>query len=134
MRRNNMCGHSIGRRIFHIVLMVIGGILFAGCLAFLFGFGVMYLWNWLMPELFGLKVIGYWQALGIVLLAKILFGCFGHHPGGHGMKHKFKKRIMKFRHHFPEIIENYDEYCSYWEDEGKKAFADYCGRKKNPAE
>jgi hypothetical protein len=40
---------------------------------------VMLLWNWLMPALFaGAREIGYWQALGILLLSKILFG------GGHG--------------------------------------------------
>jgi hypothetical protein len=48
--------------------MVIGfGILGIGLL-FLFGFVVMLLWNWLMPELFGLKRIGYWQAWGLLLL------------------------------------------------------------------
>jgi hypothetical protein len=114
--------------------MVIGGLLLAGCLAFLFGFGVMYLWNWLMPDLFGFKVINYWQALGLVLLAKILFGCFGHHRGGHGMRHKFVKNIKRFRNQFPEIVENYAEYSTYWEEEGRKAFADYCDRKKNAGE
>jgi len=38
------------------------------------GFVVMGLWNWLMPGLFGLKLIGYWQALGLIILSKILFG------------------------------------------------------------
>lgn len=33
----------------------------------------MLLWNWLMPELFGLKVVTFWQALGLNLLAGILF-------------------------------------------------------------
>ncbi len=37
---------------------------------------VMALWNWLMPELFlGARPIGYWQALGLLVLCKILFGC-----------------------------------------------------------
>ena len=48
----------------------------------LFGFVVMALWNWLMPALFGLKAVGYWQALGLVILCRILFG--GRGPMGHG--------------------------------------------------
>lgn len=32
-----------------------------------------FLWNWLMPELFGLKSIGYWQAWGLFWLCGLLF-------------------------------------------------------------
>lgn len=43
----------------------------------LVGLLVMYLWNELMPFLFALPVINYWQALGLLLLSKILFGSGG---------------------------------------------------------
>ena len=43
---------------------------------------VMMLWNWLMPSLFGLSIIGFWQALGILVLAKLFFG-FGHGSWGY---------------------------------------------------
>ena len=33
----------------------------------------MWLWNWLMPTIFGLIKIGFWQALGLNLLVGILF-------------------------------------------------------------
>ncbi|MBI3501648.1 MAG: hypothetical protein HY063_07625 [Bacteroidetes bacterium] len=53
--------------------------------AFLLGYVVMALWNWLMPELFGLGMITYWKAFGILVLAKILFGGFrGRHGCGCG--------------------------------------------------
>ncbi len=42
----------------------------------LFGFVLMKLWNWLMPELFGWREITFWQALGIFVLSKLLFGGF----------------------------------------------------------
>jgi hypothetical protein len=42
-------------------------------LAALFGFFVMLLWNWLMPDLFGLKTLTYWQAWGLLILSWILF-------------------------------------------------------------
>ncbi|MBI3671654.1 hypothetical protein HY249_02570 [Candidatus Azambacteria bacterium] len=32
-----------------------------------------FLWNWLMPEIFAIKAITFWQALGINFLAGILF-------------------------------------------------------------
>lgn len=58
---------------FKIALMAVVGIAAVGWL-------VMLLWNWLMPSLFtGAQQIGYWQALGVLLLSKILFGsCHGH--------------------------------------------------------
>ena len=46
-------------RAFRFIPMVIGGIILGVGMAFLFGFFVMWLWNWLMPELFGLAVINY---------------------------------------------------------------------------
>ncbi|HEY4379690.1 MAG TPA: hypothetical protein VGN01_05050 [Acidobacteriaceae bacterium] len=41
-----------------------------------FGFVTMQLWNWLMPALFGLKTITFLQAVGVVVLSKILLGGF----------------------------------------------------------
>lgn len=52
--------------------IILGAAAFAG-FAFLFGFVVMLLWNWLMPFLFGLPELTYWQAWGILILAQILF-------------------------------------------------------------
>ena len=45
------------------------------------GFVVMSLWNWLGPAVFGLRTITFWQALGILILSKILFGGFRGRPG-----------------------------------------------------
>lgn len=41
---------------------------------------VMLLWNAILPSLLGVKLIGYWQAMGLLVLCKILFG--GFRPGG----------------------------------------------------
>ena len=32
-----------------------------------------YLWNWLMPDIFGLTKITLWQALGLTLLSDVIF-------------------------------------------------------------
>jgi hypothetical protein len=50
--------------------IVLGAIVF-GALA---GWLVMSLWNWLVPALFAGPVIGFWQALGLLLLSRILLG------------------------------------------------------------
>jgi hypothetical protein len=57
-------------------------VLLAIVAVFLFGFVTMQLWNWLMPAVFGLKAITFWQALGLLVLGKILFGGFHKHGGG----------------------------------------------------
>ena len=38
---------------------------------------VMLLWNWLAPALFGIRLITFWQAIGLLALCRILFGGFG---------------------------------------------------------
>lgn len=40
---------------------------------------VMHLWNWLLPSLFGWREITFWQALGLLVLCRILFGRLGGH-------------------------------------------------------
>ena len=55
-----------------VVLGIGFGILGIGLLA-VFGWVVMLLWNWLMPEIFGLKTVSYWQAWGLLILSCILF-------------------------------------------------------------
>lgn len=44
---------------------------------FLFGFLVMTLWNAILPAVTSAKAINLWQSMGLLLLAKILFGGFG---------------------------------------------------------
>lgn len=53
--------------IFLVVLGVIG-LLFLGPAI------VMWLWNWIAVDLFGVPVIGYWTAFGLQWLCHILFG------------------------------------------------------------
>ena len=66
--------------------------LFAVLFAVVFSFAVMSLWNWLMPALFGWHVITFWQAVGVLILSKILFGGF-RHGGGHNMH--WRRRMME---------------------------------------
>lgn len=72
--------------------------LFMLCLLFLLPFIIMNLWNAILPEVLNAAVITYWQALGLFILSRILFGGFrcggpgrGRGPGfgRAGIKEKF---------------------------------------------
>jgi len=52
------------------ILLVIGILILA---VLLFGAPLMLLWNALMPDIFGLPYIGFWQACGLQLIATLLF-------------------------------------------------------------
>ena len=58
------------KQIIHDILLIIGVLMLA---MILFGGPLMVLWNWLMPTIFGLTEITFWQACGLQLLATILF-------------------------------------------------------------
>lgn len=66
-------------RILAVGGLAVGGLAIAAGLALLFGFILMWLWNWLMPDIFGLPIITFWQAWGLVVLSHILFKTFPHH-------------------------------------------------------
>ena len=48
-------------------------LVFVAIFALILAFPVMWLWNWIMPAIFGLVRITFWQALGINLLCGFLF-------------------------------------------------------------
>lgn len=52
-----------------VLIAIWGAIAIAG-----FGSAIWQLWNWLMPSLFGLPLIGFWQAVGLMALSWLLFG------------------------------------------------------------
>jgi hypothetical protein len=71
------------------------------------GFVVLSLWNWLMPAIFGSRLITFWQALGLVVLAKILFGRVG---GGPGPRMRWRHRMTeRWNQMTPEEREKFKE-------------------------
>ena len=52
------------------ILTVIGLLML---LVMLLGMPLQLLWNWLMPSIFGLKYITFWEAVGLNFMATILF-------------------------------------------------------------
>ena len=63
------------------------------------GLVVQWLWNWLLPDIFGLRQITFWQALGLLALCRILFGSFGrggrHHRGTDSRHRDWWKKCPK---------------------------------------
>ena len=65
-----------------LAVMVPIGIAAIAIFTFLGGQLVMQLWNWLMPAIFGLPQLTFWQAVGLLVLSRVLFGGMG--MGGRG--------------------------------------------------
>ncbi len=71
--------------------LVFAGLALFAVIALVFGLVAMVLWNWIMPDVFGLRPLTYWQAWGLVLLAHILFKSPGgrrHGPPGRRRLHE----------------------------------------------
>ncbi len=80
-------------KLLKILLIIIGGIVIGTVMAFVFGWLVMLLWNWLMPVIFGLPQITFWQAWGLVIITHLLF------KAGHGHKNYYDHQDGHFNHH-----------------------------------
>ena len=66
------------------------------------GASIFLSWNVLMPAILGLPAISFWQALGLLLLSRVLFGRFGPRPGKarfvRGWKDLTPEQRQRFRH------------------------------------
>ena len=72
-------------------MAVLAPLAIAAMIAFIIVGGevVRLLWNWLLPSLFGFPQVTFWQALGLLVLARILFGRLG----GHSNRPYFRSRL-----------------------------------------
>ena len=94
--------------------------LFAVLFVALFGTVVMRLWNWLAPALFGGHLITFWQAVGILILSKILFGGFRGRPGWHPY---WRRRMM----------ERWDQMTPEEREKFRQGMRGQCGTFGSPA-
>jgi hypothetical protein len=79
-------------------LIFIAPLAILGILLFIFIGGeiVLHLWNWLLPPLFGWRLITFWQALGLLVLCRILFGGLGWRGSGHSsFRHRIDERCKQ---------------------------------------
>ena len=75
----------------------------------LFGFIVMWLWNWVVPPVIGWHTVTYWQAIALLILGHLLFGGFrgGHRGRGHWrrrMHEKWERMTPEERQKFREAM------------------------------
>jgi len=56
-------------------------VVFGILMVVLLGLLTQFLWNFIMPDIFGLPMINFWQGLAMFVLAKLIFGFGG---GGRG--------------------------------------------------
>ena len=108
----------------------IAGILIFGAiaitlLAFLFGYVIMWLWNWLMPEIFGLTTLTYWQAVGLFILLKLLLGGCG---SGGSCKKSSKKSNTSCESDSKTDFSKWKHYDKFWKEEGDDCFKQYVER------
>jgi hypothetical protein len=134
-RNHNYDSSSTRGKVFHIVGHVFVGLLFAVAFAIVFALLVKLIWNSLMPAIFDLKEITFWQAFGIIILAKLLFGSFGNHrhdrwkkdgryiPPWHRPSGKPEADTPPSRYH-----PDWKTYTQYWQEEGNAAFKAYMNR------
>jgi hypothetical protein len=122
--KHKMRGKSTGE----VVGWVILGGLGIGALAILFGFVIMWLWNWLMPEIFGLTTLTYWQAVGLFILSKILIG---HGGGGKGHKSKKHGKHKRCKSDNKKGYSKWEHYDNYWKEEGDQSYQSYVAKLEN---
>src|SRR6202012_102484 len=70
---------------------------------------VMLLWNGILPAVLHIGTITFWQAAGILLLAKILFGGFKGR-GWHGGGWRRRQMWMRWQNMTPEEKEKFRGY------------------------
>ena len=89
MRGHHRGHHVGGHRLAKPLLLGVG-------IAALLGLLVMSLWNAVLPGVLGVKAIGFWQALGLLVLCRILFGGLGFRPGMFGVgRRRMHERWMQ---------------------------------------
>ena len=82
------------RKWIYMLPVAILGILLVGFIA---GEAVKLLWNWLIPPIFGLGLLTYWQALGLLALCRLLFGGTGRHGSGSYRSSRSREERERFR-------------------------------------
>ncbi|MCK5785561.1 MAG: hypothetical protein KAH54_03270 [Candidatus Sabulitectum sp.] len=123
------------KKVFVVLGFVILGIIAVTALAIIFGLVVQWLWNALMPVIFSLPEVTYWQAVGLVVLGHIFFGNHNHstkvNRGSRHDNHSDEKHV--------HINENghehhYDSFREFWNDYGRDAFDKWLNRNEPKSE
>jgi hypothetical protein len=77
-------------KIWHHIFIIPAAAAFIG----VFGCAVMVLWNALLPRIAGLPPINFWEAAGLLILARILFGGLWGTGWHRGHKNIFREKWL----------------------------------------
>ncbi len=100
------------------LLRVLKIVLFAAVALAAASFIVMSLWNALMPSIFAIRAISFWQALGLLILSKLLFGGFRPIRGG---SPGWRRRML----------ERWEQMTPEEREKFKEGMRGSCGRRRN---
>ena len=93
------------KKLFFIIPAAIAGMILFTALG---GGVVRWLWNWLLPSLFGWRQLTFWQAVGILALCRILFGSHGFRGARSSARGRMKERMAeRYASMTPEERENF---------------------------
>jgi hypothetical protein len=103
--------HFSGKKVFGFILLGIAAVA-------LFGFIVMNLWNAILVPVLHISAVSFWQALGILVLSKILFGGFrgggrwggGGHRWNHEMREKWQNMTPEER---AQVKQQWKDRCGW---------------------
>src|SRR5216684_1254014 len=113
----------LNRLIWIAPLAILGMVIFT----WIGGEVVMLLWNWLAPTLFGLRLITFWQAIGLLALCRILFGGFGLGGGGHrNSRRRMEGRIRE------RMTERWEQMTSEEREKFRQGMGSGCGGRTTP--
>jgi hypothetical protein len=95
----------------HWIVRIVGIALLVAIFIAGFGSAVWQLWNLLMPKIFGLPALSFWQALGLLSLSWILFGSWRgfprpHSHGHRGMRERWAQMSPEERESFRKGMES----------------------------
>ena len=122
-------------KIYRIPLTVVGiaalGVLFFA----VFGYVVMWLWNYVLAEVLDVPSVTFWQAVGLFVLAKLFFGF------GAGSQSGGAQRGRHTKHRDRRVVETTDEplpatddqFKQYWREQGRQAYEAYLASKQSGA-
>jgi len=119
-RPKTRCG-----RILHFGAHALLGLVVVLAIALLFGWVVMTAWNAVIPTVFNLPLLNFWQAVGLLVLGRVLVGRF-HHRSHHGGGNC---RIGRhFRRPDADTPPDGGSFAQWWWEEGETSFRGFQAR------
>ncbi len=154
---NRVVHGSRAAKVFKVIGFMLLGVIGVTALAVLFGFIVMWLWNALMPSIFNLPEVSYWQAVGLVVLSHIFFGSHNTFSNRGSRREKIRQKAKGAHVHlesngrsisYDNDLDNknkegnhihtdengnerhFDSFREFWNDYGREAFDKWLNRKE----